>query len=51
MTWFTIFIWATVAIVVILPVIIKLSGDGKLTDFLVGLCLSSPFLFIALILG
>ncbi|WP_286687219.1 hypothetical protein [Acinetobacter sp. GWC1_38_13] len=51
MIWFSILIWATVAIVVILPVISKFSGDGKLTDFLVGLCLSAPFLFIALILG
>lgn len=51
MFWFTILIWITVAIVVILPVISKLSGEGKLTDFLVGLCLSAPFLAIALILG
>jgi hypothetical protein len=50
MTWFTILILATVAIVAILPVISKLSGYGKLTDFLVGLCLSAPFLFIGLIL-
>jgi hypothetical protein len=33
MTWFTILILATVAIVAILPVISKLSGYGKLTDF------------------
>jgi hypothetical protein len=51
MLWFTILIWATVAIVVILPVISKLSGEGKLTDFLVGVCLSCPFFVIALILG